>query len=324
MTKKVLVFINPASRQGARGIEEALAWLNTNGFEILNDVDAPAENDIMKVVARFESERPVVIVGGGDGSVNHALPSLLKTGLPLLLLPLGTANNLARTLAVPTTIPEALSLLITGGVKRLDVGIVRPAKSKAVAANTSPRLSTELQEGDIPFMNVVGIGMSARVNRFVPSHYKRVLGVFAFAITALRVAARMTPFHITVTTDGRKFRGNSWQVTVCNGRNYGSGLTIDENATLNDATLHGISTHVGKWWHGFGLIPSLKAGRFHTRPEIKTFSGHEVRIVTRRSKHVDIDGDLKARTPIDIFVRTAALRMYVPKTEKLSSATESR
>ncbi len=307
---KVLVFINPASRQGARGIEETVTWLNTNGFEILNPGFDPSKNDMLEVISKFKDQSPVVIVGGGDGSVNHALPSLIKDGLSLLLIPLGTANNLARTLSIPSTIPEALALLTTGRVHRVDVGIVHPLRTNAKGAIQVPSGA----EVEIPFVNVIGIGMSARVNRFVPSEHKRWLGVFAFAITAIRVAARMNPFGVTIETDGRKHRGRSWQVTVCNGRNYGNGLTIDSQASLNDQTLHGISTEIGKWWHGFGLIPALKAGKFQTQPEIATFSGHVVRITTKRSKHVDVDGDIKTRTPIEITVRPSALRIYVPST----------
>ena len=311
---QVLVFINPASRQGAQGIEEAVNWLNTNGFEILNpgfasDQSQTNQQDMFETITRFKDRSPIVIVGGGDGSVNHALPSLMRYELPLLLIPLGTANNLARTLLIPTSVSDALSLLKTGRVQKVDVGIVRPLNSNwTQIGNQAP--AEEVTE--IPFMNVVGLGMSARVNRFVPSEQKRWLGVFAFAITALRVAARMNPFKVTIECDGRKHRGRSWQVTVCNGRNYGNGLTIDSKASLQDQTLHGISTEIGKWWHGFGLIPALRSGKFTTRPEITTFSGHVVQVTTKRSKHVDIDGDIKARTPIEISVRPSALRIYVP------------
>jgi diacylglycerol kinase family enzyme len=141
---------------------------------------------------------------------------------------------------------------------------------------------------------------------------KRLFGVFAFAMTAVRVATRMTPFRVWIEYDGQLHRGRSWQVTVCNGRNYGNGLTIAENATLNDQRLHGLSTEVNKWWHGFGLIPSLLAGTFKENQHVTTFEGKEVKIATRRSKHVDVDGDIKTRTPLHIAVLPRAMRIFVP------------
>lgn len=287
--KKILLFINSSSRQGAAGITTAKAWLSEHQIEILNDVEGRSE-ELVDVVDRLGNEADAIVVGGGDGSVNHALPALIKTGLPLVLIPLGTANNLARTLSIPQTIPDALTLLLEGKITEIDVG----------TAN------------EIPFVNVVGIGMSAKVNRMVASESKRWFGVFAFAMTAVRVAARMTPFRVRIDCDGRLHHSRSWQVTVCNGRNYGNGLTISEDATLNDRMLHGLSTEVVKWWHGFGLIPSLLAGQFKDNQHVTTFAGREVLITTRRSKHVDIDGDIKTRTPVRIAVKPRAIKMFVP------------
>ncbi|CAN5664565.1 lipid kinase [soil metagenome] len=309
--KKVLMFLNPASRQGAKHIDEIVAWLNTNQFELLNPGYDPANEDMLEVIEKCKTEADAVLIGGGDGSVNHALPALISTKLPLLLIPLGTANNLARTLAIPTTVPDALMLLTSAHTKLVDVGMVSQISRKGEAL------------ASIPFVNVIGIGMSAKVNRFVPSEQKRWLGVFAFALTAIRVASRMSPFRVEIETDGRKHRGRSWQVTVCNGRNYGNGLVIDHAATLTDQTLHGITTEIGKWWHGFGLIPALRAGRFESTRQVKSFSGNVIKISTRRSKHVDIDGDLKARTPIEISVYVSALKIFVPETNEPRTTSEN-
>ena len=96
----------------------------------------------------------------------------------------------------------------------------------------------------------------------------------------------------------------------------GNGLTISENATLNDRMLHGLSTEVVKWWHGFGLIPSLLAGQFKDNQHVTTFEGREVLITTRHSKHVDIDGDIKTRTPVRIAVLPLAIKIFVPAESK--------
>lgn len=292
MKKKVIVFINSTSRQGAVHADVVDAWLRENEFEVLNPASGQNKSDnMLQVITRFREIADAVIIGGGDGSVNHALPALINTRLPVLLIPLGTANNLARTLRLPNSPVQALSLLKHGSITAIDIGVAN----------------------EIPFVNVIGIGMSARVNRAVAAESKRWFGVMAFAMTALRVAARMTPFRVTIECDGNIHRSRSWQVTVCNGRNYGNGLTIAENATLTDQRLHALSTEVGKWWHGLGLIPSLLAGQFHANQKVTTFEGREIRILTRRSKHVDIDGDIKTRTPVRVAVLARALKIYVPE-----------
>ncbi len=292
------MFVNPASRQGVKHLDEIKAWLHKNEFEVLNPSYDPAIDDMLGVIEREKSDIFAVLIGGGDGSVNHALPALMKKNFPLLLIPLGTANNLARTMEIPADVLEALRLLVDGHPRAIDVGVV------------TPLLENAERGGEIPFVNVVGLGMSAKVNRVVPAGQKRLLGPFAFVVTAVRVAARMSPFRVEIECDGKTHRGRSWQVTVCNGRNYGNGLVIDHTAALDDQTLNGLSTEVGKWWHGFGLIPALRAGRFKSTRQVQSFVGKVIRISTLRAKHVDIDGDIKTRTPIEISVRGAALRIF--------------
>lgn len=287
--KKILIFVNPHSRKGAIWGEKVREWAQQQGFTILNENDGA---DVQKHIADFKDQAVAVIVGGGDGSVNNALPALMASGLPLLLLPLGTANNLARTLGVPTDPEKAFALLTQGTITEIDVGLIN----------------------QIPFVNVIGLGLSTQVNRLSRTSTKRLLGVFAFIWTALKVGLRMKPFRIFLDCDGKKHSAKTWQISVCNGRNYGSGLTIHQEATLRDEILHGISTEVEKWWHAFSLIPALISGRFRAEHDVTVFKGKVIKIDTHHSMSVDVDGDIKTHTPAEITVASKALKVYVPKT----------
>lgn len=285
-----MMFVNPKARQGSQFGDEISKWLNDNQFEILNSHFDPKKEKITDVILRHRDEADVVLVGGGDGSVNEALPALIETQLPLLLIPLGTANNLARTMEIPNPALEALTLLKTGQIQEVDLGVAN----------------------DIPFVNVIGLGLSTQVNRLVRSESKRLFGVFAFILMAFKVGLRMTPFRIHVDYDGTKHVAYTWQVTICNGRNYGSGLVIHEEASLKDETLHGLSTEVKKWWHSFILIPGLMRGKFESTDDVTTFKGQEITLTTRTKMHVDIDGDIKTKTPLKITVMPRALKMFAP------------
>lgn len=288
--KKILLFVNPHARQGQACVDAVKAWLTERGHEILNSSFDPKKDDMGELIRRHRGDDVVAVIGGGDGSINHALPALMETRTPALLLPLGTANNLARTLELPTDFLEALALLESGRLVEVDVGIAN----------------------DIPFVNVIGLGLSTQVNRLTRSEHKRWFGVFAFMLTALKVALRMTPFRARVTADGKTHVAATWQITICNGRNYGSGLTIHERATLEDGLLHGLSTEIAKWWHVFPLIPSLLRGRYRRDQDVTLFHGREIAVETRRPLHVDVDGDIKTRTPVRVSVKRAALRIHAP------------
>lgn len=288
--KKIIMFVNSRSRQGDSLVDEIKTWLNDNGFELLNPTFDPQTDKIEEVIKRHAAEEPIVMVGGGDGTVNKALPALLESRLPLMVIPLGTANNLARTLKLPTDPKEALNVLKEGREQQVDVGVAN----------------------EIPFMNVIGLGLSTQINRTTPKDLKRWFGVFAFILTAMKVIPRISPFRIEIQHDDQTHRAYTWQISVCNGRNYGNGLVIHQDANLKDGTLHGLSTEVKKWWQAFALIPALLTGRFRTGQDITILSGKTMTLKTKRPMSVDVDGDVKTKTPVKVYVKESALRVLVP------------
>lgn len=289
--KKVLLLLNPKSRSGERAFDEAMNWLKTSGYEVLTS-SPNNESNVHDLIEQHKNQLDFVVVGGGDGSVNHVLPSLVKTHLPLVLIPLGTANNLARTYQIPNNVPEALSLLETGSVREVDLGVIN----------------------NIYFANVAGLGLSTEVNRKVTHWLKKHLGVFAFILTALQLGPKIRPFIADISCGSKKIKSISWQISVCNGKHYGSGLTIQENASLEDGILHCLSTEVRRWWHSFKLFPALLTGRYRKDHDVTLLAGPEILIETNRKLRIDVDGDIKTSTPATIRVQPRALKLIVPAT----------
>lgn len=289
--KNVLLLVNPHSRQGHAKLDEIRSALLNAGFQIVNEPES--SSSFAEAIYAHAAEADLALVAGGDGSVNAALPGLLDRNLPLLFLPMGTANNLARTLNLPADIPSSIRMIREGRLRKIDIGLAN----------------------DIPFVNLIGLGLSTQVNRLVRPQLKKWIGSLAFIATALKVVLRMTPFRAVIVCDGQTHLATTWQITVCNGRNYGAGLTIDEEASLNDKTLHGLSTELEKWWHIFFIWRSFLLGRLKTISDVRCFQGSEITISTRRPMHVDVDGDVKTKTPIKISVLPKALAIFMPAIE---------
>lgn len=288
--KKVLLLINPHSRSGELAKAQVTAALSQMGLEVIEPAESALDpNDLIR---KYKELVSFVVVGGGDGSVNAALPALMETQLRLVVIPLGTANNLARSFSIPTDFKNAVSLITNGEEKLIDVGMVN----------------------NIPFLNVAGLGLSTEVNRKVSKTLKKYLGVGAFVITAVKLGMQMNPFRAEIIVDGGKpIFTKSWQITVCNGKFYGSGLAIKEDATLNDVKLHLLSTEVEKWWHSLGMVSSFMTGKFKKEHDVTLVSGREIQIKTRRRFSIDVDGDLKTTTPASFKVLQKALKIMVPK-----------
>ncbi len=289
---RVLLFINPASRRAAQLQEEILAELRSAGHEILNNDTGAGPVDPNQIILKYADVADAVIVAGGDGSVNLVLPALRDTRLSLLVIPCGTANNLARHYGIPCDVKGLVELLPHGKVVEIDLGYVN----------------------EIPFVNVAGLGLSTEVNRKVTKRQKQHFGAFAFVLTALQLARRMNPFRAVITTDDNvSLATKSWQISVCNGKHYGAGMTIKHNASLQDGKLHCLSTEVNRWWKALLLIRSFFTGRYRSEEGLTLVAGRELRIETRRRFHIDVDGDIKTTTPATFSVLPRALKLIVPE-----------
>src|SRR5215210_1559006 len=97
MPRRALLLVNAGSRQGVEGARALRAALERHDFALVDAPDASPDR-FAELIARYRGEVSEILIGGGDGTLNAAVQGIVGTGLPLGLLPLGTANNLARTL----------------------------------------------------------------------------------------------------------------------------------------------------------------------------------------------------------------------------------
>jgi hypothetical protein len=117
------------------------------------------------VIRRYQQQIDLVIVGGGDGTLNATIEAIIETQLPLGILPLGTANDLARTLAIPNSLPEACQIIASGNLRRIDLGSVNGKY----------------------FFNVASLGLSVKITQQLTKEIKRRWGIFAYAAIAFQV-----------------------------------------------------------------------------------------------------------------------------------------
>ena len=121
--RKALLFANVASRQGAMDLAPALEVLREGGVRVLEE-RPPDVRQLGAWILDHRGAADLVIVGGGDGTLNAAAEALVEAGLPLGILPLGTANDLARTLEIPLNPIGASQVIAEGGTHRIDLGRV--------------------------------------------------------------------------------------------------------------------------------------------------------------------------------------------------------
>lgn len=199
---RTILITNPASGTGddadaipdglrARGAE--LTVVPIDGLEAFASA-APA--DVQRVIA-----------AGGDGTLGPAAELAAGLGVPLAVIPTGTANDLARDLGLPLEdLGAALDLAVNGTVERLlDVAIA----------------------GGVPFVNAASAGLSVHATRRA-TPLKGRLGPFAYAVGAFHAGVTAQPLQVRVMADDDDvFTGRAWQVIVAGTGAFGGGSSLD-------------------------------------------------------------------------------------------------
>jgi diacylglycerol kinase (ATP) len=289
MARRVLLVVNRKSRTGAEQLEAAEACLRAQGLEVIAlGVDAPRE--IPKAIQARASEIHLVALGGGDGTLNVACEAILDARLPFAILPLGTANDLARTFGIPSKLEDACAVAAKGLKYRIDLG---RANGKY-------------------FFNVASIGLSVAVARLMDSATKRRWGPAGYALTVIRTLGKQRPFRARIRCDGRVLVVHAIQVAVGNGRHYGGGMTVAADAAIDDNLLHLYSISPLSLMRLLLLAPALRTGWQGRFEGVHRLCGTRIDIDTRRPFPVSTDGEVTTQTPVQFEVVPAAIEVMVP------------
>lgn len=289
--RRALFVVNRKSRSGGDGLDQVRDVLTGGGIELV-ERHCPSSARLSPLIAAEGAGLDMVVIGGGDGTLNAALEGLIETGLPLGVLPLGTGNDFARTLSIPTDLAEAARVIVDGQVRRVDLGWVNGKH----------------------FMNVASVGLSAWLAKEMTRKIKRRWGRLGYGLGALNAWRRARPFKARIICDGTEMVLPSLMVAIGNGRHFGGGMVVAENASIDDAQLDLFTLAPCNLARFICLLPWLKAGRHGELPEIRTLRAQAIDLDTSPALPINTDGEITTTTPARFRVRPQALPVLVPST----------
>ncbi|HKW45762.1 MAG TPA: lipid kinase [Candidatus Eremiobacteraceae bacterium] len=287
--RRALVLLNEKARSVAPNVQRTLEALQSRGFHIVRS-KIPKRAEIAQLIKRHLDSVDLVIVGGGDGTLNCVLQGIIGSGLPLGLLPLGTANDLAKTLGIPHDLQEACDVIAQGHSRLIDVGRVN----------------------DAYFFNEASIGLSVALCRALTGDAKARFGVLALLYNAIVLLVKMRRFRARVRADGDKeFDVRTVQLTLGNSRNFGGFIATDD-AEIDDRLLDFYSVGFEHGWSYFDAFRTLLQRRYDEARSVHTMHGKRFEVWTHRHKHIEADGEIVSKTPAVFEVVPRAVSVFVP------------
>ncbi len=300
MDSTVDLIVNPASGPASRRLDRAgrvqyaVRVLEGLGARHVRATGTRRAGDGAAAAARAAAEGvDLVVVWGGDGTLNETASALAGTPTTLGIVPGGSGNGLARGLLIPLDVDAALKVALRGVTCPIDVGTVCGR----------------------PFVNIAGMGFDAAI----AARFNAAGGTRRGLLPYLRACAAELTVHVPsiwrVRLDGVDwFAGPASMVVIANGQQYGHGARIAPAARFDDGRLDVVVVPDVTPWrvvrHGWRLF----AGSIGRVPGVRTAAAREVEVVPEGPCLLHLDGETQPATgTMSCTVRHRALRVRVPE-----------
>jgi len=240
--------------------------------------------------AAVAAHADLVIVWGGDGTVNEVGGALAGTRTAMALIPAGSGNGLAGGLGVPRDPEGAIAIALGDRVLDVDVGML----------------------DDRPFFNVAGIGFDAHIARLFNERSRGRRGRLPYVVIGVREGCRYRGKHYSVTLDGERQQSKALLIAFANGREYGMGMQIAPGALLDDGLLEACVVADRSVLARFRDARHLALGSIERAPQLVMRAVSEAMVEADGEIEFHVDGEPGVtRERLAISVRRRALRVKV-------------
>ncbi len=238
----------------------------------------------------------LLVVVGGDGTVNEVANGVAGTNAEIAVLPSGTGLDFGRTHGVPSRFDDAVRVALEGETRTIDLGRVE-------CEGAATRF----------FANVGSAGMSGAVARRANAMTKALGGraTFFYALTREFVAWQNTQVVVGLD-EGVRREGAMHDVIVANGRYHGGGMKLAPEARQDDGVFDVVLIGDVTKLDFLTTAPKLYSGRYLSHPKVELLRSSSLSIDASEPLPLEVDGEPIGTTPARFEVVPSALRLRVP------------
>lgn len=289
------LIVNTQARSGDEDFAHVQEALRAAGVPVARAIGLREPERLSAVVHEaLAAGLDPIIIGGGDGSLGTAADALARRHGTLGLIPLGTANDFARTMGIPEDVEAACTVIANGEVVTVDLG----------------------RMGERHYLNLASAGLSGEVTKVLPHWLKRAIGPLAYPVATAYAFLHYEPFDAALTfPDGDRAPvrlRRLLQFGVANGHFYGGGMVVAPEARPDDGLLDVYAIETGRWRKLLSIASALKTGEYIHRAGVHYYRTTAVEISSSRPVDFDVDGDPDGTTPQRFAIARGALRVLAP------------
>jgi len=289
--REAVLIAKLTSNHGPEEFAEVSKALSDANISIVEAHQVENRKELTKRVRRsIKSGHKLILVAGGDGSQAAAVGELAYKDAVLGVIPAGTGNSFAQSLGIKTTIADAIETIINGRVAEVDLGMVNGSY----------------------FANFATIGLSAAIGLDTPKLLKKIAGGVAYGLSAVVPMLTHKPFKSTVQWEKNELKVETYQMIIANGRFFGN-TAILPDATITDGQLAFFTTVGAGRLEVMRMYLAFLKGTQTGLPDAHYFQTAKLKVKTKGSQPIAVDGSYFGKTPATFKVAKKALRVMVPQ-----------
>jgi YegS/Rv2252/BmrU family lipid kinase len=228
---------------------------------------------------------------GGDGTMNEVATSLVRSSIPMGIIPKGSGNGLARALGIPLTLEKACETLFENHFTYIDVGIINNRK----------------------FFNVAGIGFDAQIGWHYNQKYHKSRGFLSYILSGFHVYFKLDREEVAIMFNDKNINITPLLITIANSNQYGSGAIIAPTADLSDGLFDVCIIDDIGFFTGLFHLPKLFSGAIEKVPHINIYKANSIHIIRKNPGPMQTDGEAyMGEKHLKISLLPKALKICIP------------
>lgn len=287
---RILFVINPKSGHGEqKNLKNFISERSeTDSFDY--QIIVMSGDDKMRITEKLKQYKPdIVAAAGGDGTINMMAGILSNSGIPLAIIPQGSANGMAKELRIPGRLESAFDIMLKGNIHAIDL----------------------IKINDRICIHLADVGLNARVVKRFEKDTKR--GILTYAKYLFREMFLLKKYVFNISYEDKTIRRKGVSMTFANASQYGTGAVINPKGILDDGKFELVIIKPFPRIKLLSITWKMFMNKLHTSDYVEIISCDKAQVISSRKTTLQVDGEVLGKVKeISIHSMHKALMVIVP------------